>query len=122
MDQHISRCGTTPRYSDSVAYQGVVYTVEVPGDETDIAAQSAAVLTGLERLLVAAGSHPRHLLMATVYLTDMGDYAAFNAVWDAWVPPGCAPARACVQVAALARAHWRVEVAVTAALSPAAPR
>lgn len=118
----IRRTGTTPRYSDSVSHQGVVYTVEVPGDETDVGEQTRTVLAGLERLLREAGSEPARLLMATVYLTDMADYAAFNAVWDAWVPAGCAPARACVQVAALARPHWRVEVAVTAALSPAAPR
>jgi enamine deaminase RidA (YjgF/YER057c/UK114 family) len=38
-----------------------------------------------------------------------------NAVWDAWVPPGSAPARACVQVAGLADPGWRIEIALTAA-------
>lgn len=113
----IQRRGTTARYSDSVTHQGVVYTVEVPGDETGITAQSRSVLAGIERLLIEAGSHPRLLLQATVYLTDMADYAAFNAVWDAWVPPGCAPARVCVQVVALAQPQWRVEVAVVAGVS-----
>jgi hypothetical protein len=30
--------------------------------------------------------------MATLYLTDMADYDVVNAVWDAWVPAGTAPA------------------------------
>lgn len=113
----IQRLGTTARYSDSVSHAGVVYTVEVPGEQQGIAEQSQALLQSLERLLLAAGSHPSRVLMATVYLVDMADYAAFNAVWDAWLPPGSAPARACVQVAGLAQPHWRVEVAVTAALA-----
>jgi enamine deaminase RidA (YjgF/YER057c/UK114 family) len=38
-----------------------------------------------------------------------------NAVWDAWVPEGHAPARACVQ-AKLANSKYRVELALTAAI------
>jgi enamine deaminase RidA (YjgF/YER057c/UK114 family) len=53
--------------------------------------------------------------MATIYLVDMADYAGMNAVWDAWVPPGSAPARACVQVAGLADPGWRIEIALAAA-------
>lgn len=114
----VQRLGTTARYSDSVRHQSVVYTVEVPTSETaDIRTQTAEVLAGLERLLLAAGSDRAHILMATVYLVDMGDYDAFNALWDAWLPTGRAPARACVQVAALARPGWRVEVALTAAVA-----
>jgi len=112
----IERLGTTARYSDAVIHQNVVYTVEVPAtDAVDVATQTREVLAGLERQLAAAGSSPAHVLMATVYLTDMADYAAMNAVWDAWVPAGTAPARACVQVSALAMPGWRVEIALTAA-------
>lgn len=111
----IRRLGTTARYSDSVAYGGVVQLVEVPGNEEGIVAQTRSLLAGLERLLLAAGSQPSRLLMATIYLTDMADYAAFNGEWEAWLPPGTAPARACVQVVALARPGWRVEVVVSAA-------
>lgn len=111
----IQRVGTTVRYSDSVSHGGVVYGVEVPGDEADITSQAKTVLAGIERLLQAAGSHHSRLLMATVYLVDMQDYTAFNEVWDAWLPPGTAPVRACVQVAALARPGWKLEIAVTAA-------
>ncbi len=48
----------------------------------------------------------------------MADYDTVNAVWDAWVPAGTAPARACVQVGRLASPGWRVEIAVQAAVEP----
>lgn len=113
----IQRTGTTRRYSDFCAHNGVVHCVEVPPDETaDVATQTAQMLASLERYLVAAGSGKDRLLMATLYLVDMADYDAVNAVWDDWVPAGTAPCRACVQVVRLANPGWRVEVAVQAAV------
>ncbi|MBN8285502.1 RidA family protein [Zoogloea sp.] len=113
----IQRAGTTPRYSDSTTHNGVVYCVEVPPDETAaIAEQTRAMLASLETLLEQAGSGKERLLMATLYLTDMADYDVVNAVWDAWLPAGTAPSRACVQVVRLAKPGWRVEIAVQAAL------
>ena len=113
----ILRGGTTPRYSDFTVHGGVVYCVEVPTDETaDIRTQTAAMLASLETLLASAGSGKDRLLMATLYLTDMADYDAVNAVWEAWLPPGCAPSRACVQVVRLAAPGWKVEIAVQAAV------
>ena len=98
----ILRGGTTPRYSDFTVHGGVVYCVEVPpSPAADITAQTAAMLASLEALLGQAGSGKDLLLMVTLYLVDMADYDAVNAVWDAWVPPGTAPSRACVQVKAL---------------------
>ncbi len=111
----IQRHGTTRRYSDSVVHNGTVYLVEVPAStEGDIATQTASLLAGVDALLAQAGSDKRKLLMVTVYLADMADYDGMNAVWDAWVPDGHAPTRACVQ-ARLANPAWRVEMAVTAA-------
>lgn len=111
----IQRHGTTRRYSDSVVHNGTVYLVEVPSNpDGDIAAQTRNVLESVDRLLAQAGSARDRLLMVTVYLSDMADYDAMNVVWDAWVPAGCAPTRACVQ-ARLANADWRLELVVTAA-------
>ena len=111
----LERFGTTRRYSDSVVHNGTVYLVEVPAAaEGDIASQTASLLASVERLLAQAGSDKTKLLMVTVYLADMADYDGMNAVWDDWVPAGCAPTRACVQ-ARLANPGWRVEMAVTAA-------
>lgn len=112
----ILRAGTTPRYSDYTVHNGVVYCVEVPPDATaDITAQTTAMLASVEQLLLKAGSSKGRMLLATLYLTDINDYDAVNAVWDAWVPAGTAPTRACVQVAGLAHSGWRVEIAVQAA-------
>ncbi|WP_412479039.1 RidA family protein [Azonexus sp. IMCC34839] len=112
---NIQRHGTTRRYSDSVVHNGTVYLVEVPANlDGDITAQTENMLAGVERLLAQAGSDKSRLLMATIYLSDMADYDAMNAVWDAWVPEGCAPTRACVQ-ARLAKPEYRVEIALTAA-------
>ena len=113
----IQRAGTTPRYSDYTLHNGVVYCVEVPPDEAaDIHTQTGAMLASLETLLASAGSGKERLLMATLYLTDMADYDVVNAVWEAWLAPGCAPSRACVEVARLAAPGWRVEIAVQAAV------
>ncbi|MBP6188954.1 MAG: RidA family protein [Azonexus sp.] len=112
----IQRHGTTRRYSDSVVYAGTVYLVEVPNNlEANITAQSENLLASIDRLLAQAGSDKSHLLMVTIYLADIADYDAMNAVWDTWVPEGHAPTRACVQ-AKLANAKYRVEMALTAAV------
>ena len=111
----IQRRGTTERYSDSVVFNGIVYLVEVPPNPAaDITAQTSALLDSMERLLIEAGSACSRLLMVTIYLKTMDDYAAMNAVWEAWLPSGTAPARACVQ-AQLANPAYRVEMAVVAA-------
>ncbi|WP_153132569.1 RidA family protein [Dechloromonas hortensis] len=113
----IQRHGTTGRFSDSVVHNGTVYLVEVAANlDGDAAAQTANLLASVERLLAQAGSDKSRLLMVTIYLSDMADYDAMNAVWDAWLPPGCAPARACLQ-ARLAKPEYRVEMVLTAALA-----
>jgi enamine deaminase RidA (YjgF/YER057c/UK114 family) len=112
----IQRHGTTRRYSDSVVHNGTVYLVEVPSNlDDDITAQTANLLASLEQLLSQAGSEKSCLLMVTIYLADMADYNAMNAVWDNWLAEGSAPSRACVQ-ARLANPKYRVEMALTAAI------
>jgi len=112
----IQRYGTTRRYSDSVVHAGTVYLVEVPANlDADVTAQTENLLASVDLLLAQAGSDKSHLLMVSIYLADMADYDAMNAVWDAWVPEGCAPTRACVQ-ARLANSKYRVEMALTAAV------
>lgn len=113
----IVRQGTTRRYSDSVTHNGTIYLVEVPPClEGDITVQTTGLLASVDRLLAQAGSDKSRLLMVTIYLADMADYAAMNAVWDDWLSEGCAPARACVE-ARLANPDFRVEMALTAAVA-----
>lgn len=112
----IDRRGTTARYSDAVIHNGVAYIVEVPAStDGGIGQQTSEVLDSLERQLAAVGSDKSRILMATVYLTDLADYDEMNRVWDAWLPAGSAPSRACVRVAGLAQPGWRIEIALSAA-------
>jgi len=67
-----------------------------------------------DRLLAEAGSGKDRMLSATIYLPDMNDFAAMNAVWEAWIVPGQAPARATVQ-AKLAATGYKIEIQVIAA-------
>ena len=113
----IQRHGTTRRYSDSVVHNSTVYLVEVPSNLDDnITAQTSNLLSSIENQLAQAGSDKTRLLMVTIYLADMADYDAMNAVWDDWLPMGSAPTRACVQ-ARLANPKFRVEMALTAAVT-----
>lgn len=112
----ITRIGTTQRWSDVVIHNGTLYVVEVPATETaDIQQQTREVLESLRRLLEANGSGVDKILMANIYLKDIGDIAAFNALWDQWIPAGTAPVRACVQ-ARLAHEGYKVEIQLTAAV------
>jgi enamine deaminase RidA (YjgF/YER057c/UK114 family) len=75
--------------------------------------QTAEVLRRIDALLVEVGSDRSRLLSATVYLKQIEDFAAMNAVWEAWVPGGAAPARTTVQ-ATLAAPNLLIEVTVIA--------
>ena len=111
----IERFGTTRRYSDVVVHGKTVYLVEVPQTlDADISTQTREVLASVEQLLEKAGSDKSRLLQVSLYLREMADYEAMNAVWDEWVPEGTAPSRACVE-ARLANPGWRIEAVITAA-------
>lgn len=112
----IERQETKRRMSRIVIHQGTVYLCgQVCADATqDISEQTQTMLDKVDTLLQQAGSDREHMLSATVYLRDMKDFAAMNAVWDAWVPEGHAPARACVE-ARMARPELLVEISVIAA-------
>ena len=117
----IERRNVGPRLSDLVIYAPppsgrLVFLAGQVGEDrnADIAGQTRSVLDQIDRLLAEAGSDKRHILSATIYLADMKDYAAMNAVWDAWVPQGDTPARATVE-ARLAHPGYRVEIQLVAA-------
>ncbi len=111
------RHGTTKRYSDSTVYNGVAYLVEVPTtDDGGIVAQTESLFASLDKALKVAGTSKERLLQVQVFLVDIADYAGFNEAWDRWMPEGCAPSRACIEVKGLANPAWRVELVVTAAV------
>jgi enamine deaminase RidA (YjgF/YER057c/UK114 family) len=112
----ITRYGTGPRMSEAVAYNGILWVagqVGQPGD--DVASQTRTCLAEVDRILAAAGTDKTRILSAQIWLADMGDFAAMNSVWDAWVPQGHTPARATGE-AKLAAPAYLVEVIITAAL------
>ena len=84
----------------------------------DVSGQTRQVLALIDALLAEAGSDKSKILSTTIYLADIGDFAAMNAVWEQWVVPGQTPARATVE-AKLARPDLRVEIQLTAATSAA---
>jgi enamine deaminase RidA (YjgF/YER057c/UK114 family) len=117
----IRRFDVGARLSEMAVYNGVAYLAgQVAEDATqDIAGQTQQVLAAVDRLLERAGSDRSRILMCQIFIADLADFAAMNAVWDAWVAPGHAPPRATVE-ATLARPGWKVEIVVTAAAGDAA--
>ena len=113
---NIKRLHVGERLSDVAIYQGIVYLAgQIPEDTNqDISGQTREVLGHVERLLNEAGSDKSRILSCQVFLKDINDIGAMNAVWDAWVVPGSTPRRATVE-AKLARLEWLIEVVVVAA-------
>jgi 2-iminobutanoate/2-iminopropanoate deaminase len=97
-------------YSQAIKANGFVYTAgQIPIDPTSgnlveggIAAQTRQVLKNLSEVLAAAGSSLDRVVKATVFLTNMNDFAAMNEVYAEYL--GTAkPARSTVAVAELPR-------------------
>src|SRR5579884_3029944 len=80
----------------------------------DIAAQTRRVLDNIQAVLEAAGSSLRSVLRTTVFLKDMSELAAMNAVYGDYFPEN-PPARSTVQAARLPR-DVSIEIDVIAAL------
>ncbi|MCL1056669.1 RidA family protein [Shewanella gelidimarina] len=112
----IERIETGSRMSRIVKHNGTIYLCgQVCKDaEQGITEQTSSMLDKVDVLLAQAGSDKEHILSATIYVKDMQYFAEMNAVWDAWVPAGQAPARACV-AAKMAREALLVEISVVAA-------
>ena len=111
----IERLHTSNRMSKIVRHNGVAYLCGQVGSGDTVTDQTTDCLSRIDALLTEAGSDREHILQAIIWLADMADFAEMNAVWDAWVPKGHAPARACGE-AKLARDALKVEIIVTAAV------
>ncbi len=114
----IKRLHVGPRLSEAAIHNGVVYLAGQIAEDTkqNIDGQTREVLGHVERLLAEAGSDKTRILMCQIYLADIKDIAAMNAVWDAWAAPANTPPRATVQ-GLLARPELLIEVLVTAAVA-----
>jgi enamine deaminase RidA (YjgF/YER057c/UK114 family) len=111
----ILRIESGTRMSQAVVANGFIFLAGQVADDpsTDVEDQTRQVFAGIDRLLAAAGADKRPILTANVYLADIGDFAAMNRAWDAWVAQDAKPARATIE-AALAASEYRVEIQVTA--------
>ena len=107
--QHIGQ-----RMSKIVKHNGTVYLCGQVGSGETVTEQTEDCLARCDALLKEAGSSREGILQAIIWLADMADFTEMNAVWDAWVPEGHAPARACGE-AKLANPELKVEVIITAA-------
>lgn len=102
------------RLSGATLHGGLVYlSGQVPDDlSVGVQEQAKQVLAKIDGLLAAAGTDKSQILTVTVWLPDIGDFAQFNEIWDAWVPnPG--PARACIE-SRLANPGIKVEIGAIA--------
>jgi enamine deaminase RidA (YjgF/YER057c/UK114 family) len=105
------------RLTDMVVHNDTIYLAGQVADDTtkDVTGQTEEILGHIARLLHEAGSEKAKLLSVQIFLPDMADYAAMNAVWDQWVIPGHTPARATIE-AKLASPAYKVEIMAIAAL------
>ncbi|MCE5995008.1 RidA family protein [Pseudomonas sp. KCA11] len=112
----IQRKQINPRMSQIVIHRDTVYLAGQVGETGQtVAEQTREALARVDALLDEAGTTRQHLLQAIIWLADMADFDEMNTVWDAWVPSGHAPARACGE-AKLADPGLLVEVIITAAV------
>src|SRR3982074_594005 len=103
-------------YSQAIRAGATIYCAgQIPLDPKtgelvaeDIATQTRRVLANLRAVLGAEQLSFHHVVKTTVFLADMGDYAAMNAAYAA-VFAGHMPARTTVQVSALPRGA-RIEI------------
>lgn len=108
---------TNNRLSRVVVHKGIAYLAGVTSAirDGDITTQTKSVLEIIDKRLSSVGSNKGRILSAQIWLRDIDrDFAAMNAVWDAWVPDE-PPARATGEVK-LAAPSLLIEVIVTAAL------
>ena len=113
----IERHETGPRMSKAVIHGDTVYLAGIVADSPknkSTAEQTKSVLSQIDGLLAMAGTNKTKLLSANIWITDMAHFAEMNTVWDTWVSPGNAPARATVE-AKLASPDYKVEIMVVAA-------
>ena len=113
----VQRFDVGARLSEMAVHNSTCWLAgQVAADSSqDISGQTRQVLAAIDALLARAGTDKSKILMCQIYIKDLAEFQALNAVWEAWVAPGNAPPRATV-VADLAKPEWKVEMVVTAAI------
>lgn len=92
--------------------------MEVAEDRrTDFQDQARQVLRQVDETLQSLAADRTSLLQVLIFVADLQNIDQLNAVWDAWVPAGAAPIRACMQVGL--SGGCLIEVIVEAAVAEA---
>jgi 2-iminobutanoate/2-iminopropanoate deaminase len=107
-------------YAQAIRANGFLFTAgQIPLDpatgemiEGDVTAQATRVLENLRAVLAAGGSSFDRVVKTTMFLADLNDFAAVNAVYATYFPSE-PPARSTIQVARLPR-DARVEIELVA--------
>lgn len=112
----IKRIDNKGHLHKAVIHNGTVYLAGNSGSpELSFEDQCREVMQMIDDNLAKAGTDKSKLLQAIVWLHDIRTKEAFNAIWNDWIPDGCAPARACGQVG-LGLPGKGIEITVIAAL------
>ncbi|OJU76421.1 MAG: reactive intermediate/imine deaminase [Bacteroidetes bacterium 47-18] len=126
MDKHIINSEQAPDpigpYNHAVRTGNLLFiSGQIPFDKASdrlitsgIQDETQKVMENLEAILTAAGATFGNVVKATIFLTDMGQFSQVNEVYGRYFAEN-APARECIQVAALPRGV-NVEISVIAAL------
>ena len=112
----VQRHQTNARMSQIVVHGDTIYLSGQVGTKSEtIEQQTAEVLAKIDAHLATVGSDKSKILQAIIWLDDMRRFDDMNKIWDAWVPEGCGPARACGETR-MASPEFYVEITVTAAV------
>ncbi|MES1021663.1 RidA family protein [Gloeocapsa sp. BRSZ] len=113
MTRKVIRTNSAPApvgpYNQAIAASGQMIFVagQIPLDASsaivgeDVAQQTAQVMANVKAILEAAGATFQDVVKTTVFLSDMNNFAAMNAVYSQYFDEFTAPARACVEVSRL---------------------
>lgn len=123
MSQPGSALPLGPVFTWSREHQGLIYTAghaavdvdDLKLDPGPFEHEARKTLENLQRTVERAGSNMDSVLKVTVYLTDMGDFRAFNTIYAQFFRGPAVPARTCVEVSRLPY-NFRVEVEAVAAV------
>jgi enamine deaminase RidA (YjgF/YER057c/UK114 family) len=105
-----------PVLANVVHTVSAVFTAGCIADDTsqDIKGQTRQALADVDKYLALCGSDKTKILSAVIWLSDIRLREAMNEVWTAWLAPGCAPARACVENK-MADPRMLIEIMIVAA-------
>jgi enamine deaminase RidA (YjgF/YER057c/UK114 family) len=111
----INRYNKNERMSQVVEHNGTVILAGQLATNTSVGikGQTQEILSRVDDLLAQAGTTKSRILSATIWVSDMDDFAAMNDVWVNWIDAENPPVRACVR-ADLITPDYKIEIQVTA--------